>query len=55
MSDIFISYRREGGADRAHLAYNILTQAGYDVFMDRYGIGDGEDFLQASSCSPKHL
>jgi len=47
MSDIFISYRRDGGADRAHLTYNILTQAGYDVFMDIHGINDGEDFFQA--------
>ena len=47
MSDIFISYRRDGGADRAHLIYNILTQAGYDVFMDIHGINDGEDFIQA--------
>lgn len=46
MSDIFISYRRDGGGDRAHLIYNILTQAGYDVFMDIHGISDGKKFPQ---------
>ncbi len=46
MSDIFISYRRDGGADRAHLIYNILNEAGYDVFMDIHGLNNGK-FPQA--------
>lgn len=34
MADIFISYRREGGADTARLIRDSLQKRGYDVFLD---------------------
>ena len=42
MSDIFISYRRDGGDDLAHLLYHRLSNDGYDVFLDVVCLGQGK-------------
>lgn len=58
ISDIFISYRRDGGAELAQLVYKDLKKRGYRVFMDvrelrsghfddelRRQVGAAKDFL----------
>ena len=40
-SKVFISYRREGGADLARLVRDSLQQRGYDVFMDVENLRSG--------------
>lgn len=35
VKDVFISYRREGGTEMAHLLHHRLENDGYAVFMDR--------------------
>lgn len=39
--DIFISYRREGGAQYARILQLMLTQRGYEVFLDYDELTDG--------------
>lgn len=39
--DIFISYRRDGGAPYARILQLMLTQRGYDVFLDYDELTDG--------------
>lgn len=45
MSDIFISYRRDGGDDLAYRLYESLTAKGYDVFLDDESMRSG-DYLE---------
>ena len=39
--DIFISYRREGGSDKAWILKTELTAKGYKVFLDFDELKDG--------------
>ena len=39
--DVFISYRRDGGGELAHLIYKDLKSRGYRVFMDVRELGSG--------------
>lgn len=41
-TDIFISYRRNGGEDLALLIYRTLRSEGYSVFLDVEGLGSGK-------------
>ena len=40
--DIFISYRREGGAEMADSIYQRLQNAGYSVFLDLEQLKSGK-------------
>lgn len=35
MSDIFISYRRDGNTSDAYFIHDVLERRGFDVFLDR--------------------
>ena len=52
---VFISYRREGGAEMARLVRDALRQRGYDVFMDvedlRHGPFNTALLREIESCS----
>lgn len=53
--DIFISYRREGGADKARILKTELTAKGYKVFLDFDELKDGifnERIIQAIESAP---
>eukprot|EP00741_Cyanophora_paradoxa_P015035 tig00020830_g14506.t1 len=53
---VFISYRRAGGADRAHFIRDRLAAQGYKVFMDVTELGQGNfesqivNWLRGSAC-----
>ena len=53
--DIFISYRREGGADKARILKTELTSRGYRVFLDFDELTDGifnERIIKAIESAP---
>ena len=43
--DVFISYRRETGADDARLLQQALKARGYNVFFDYDSLRDGKFFF----------
>lgn len=54
IKDVFISYRRDGGAPMAHLLYHRLTADGYTVFLDaQLGKGrfDKELYKRIEDCT----
>jgi hypothetical protein len=56
--DIFISYRRGGGADNARLLLSELQKRGYSVFLDVEGLQDGhfdESLLKHIEESPNFI
>lgn len=40
--DVFISYRRDGGEMLAHILYERMKDAGYDVFQDVESLRSGD-------------
>lgn len=43
---VFLSYRRTDTGDIAEQLHTCLTQAGFDVFLDRFAVPPGVDFQQ---------
>jgi TIR domain-containing protein len=43
---LFVSYARADGADLAEQVFEVLSQARFDVFLDRFSLAPGVDFLE---------